>query len=330
MEATFIKEEIERNYSLNIYDIEKVKNSYKIETKEGKYGIKIIKYQFPHFYFIFSAINHLNNKGFRKIPEIIKTKDNEGYIKLGNQYAYLNRWIDSRVCNYKNLDDLARAARKLGELHKCSQGFILNKHMKPRIYWYSWIKTFETRCEEILDFKKRIFQKAYRSEFDEIYLSSISEELERGKKSIDELRQNNYFDVMDKEFFKRGFCHHDFAHHNLLIDKQGEINVIDFDYCILDSHIHDVASLLIRSMKDGNWKKEVSNVVINNYLKTYSISEEELRVIIAFMRFPQGFWQIGLQYYWEQQPWGEEFLVKKLKKYLRDRHNREMFLDNFF
>ena len=154
--------------------------------------------------------------------------------------------------------------------------FILNKHMKPRIYWYSWIKTFETRCEEILDFKKRIFQKAYRSEFDEIYLSSISEELERGKKSIDELRENNYFDVMDKEFFKRGFCHHDFAHHNLLIDKQGEINVIDFDYCILDDHIHDLASLLIRSMKDGNWKKEVSNVVINNYLKTYSISEEEL------------------------------------------------------
>ena len=62
-------------------------------------------------------------------------------------------------------------------------------------------------------------------------------------------------------------------------------------------------------MKDGNWKKEVSNVVINNYLKTYSISEEELRVIIAFMRFPQGFWQIGLQYYWEQQPWGR-VLVK--------------------
>ena len=47
---------------------------------------------------------------------------------------------------------------------------------------------------------------------------------------------------MDKEFLKR-FCHHDFAHHNLLIDKQGEINVIDFDYCILDSHIHDLASL---------------------------------------------------------------------------------------
>lgn len=26
-----------------------------------------------------------------------------------------------------------------------------------------------------------------------------------------------------------------------------------------------------------------------------------------FIRFPQAFWQIGLQVYWEQQPWGEEF-----------------------
>lgn len=330
MNTEYIKEEIEKNYSLGIYNIEKIKNSYKIETKEGNYGIKIIKYQFPHFYFIFSAISHLNKKSFRNIPEIIKTKNGEGYIKLGDKYAYINRWINSRTCNYKNLDDLAMAARKLAELHECSKGFILNKHMKARIYWYTWIRTFETRCEEILDFKKRIFQKAYRSEFDEIYLSAINEELERGKKSISELKENNYFKVMDKEVFKRGFCHHDFAHHNLLIDKNGEINVIDFDYCILDSHIHDLASLLIRSMKDGNWNREISDLVIDNYQKIYPVRDEELRLIIAFMRFPQGFWQIGLQYYWEQQPWGEDFFVKKIKKYLNDRNNREIFLDNFF
>ena len=49
----------------------------------------------------------------------------------------------------------------------------------------------------------------------------------------------------------------------------------------------------------------------------------------GFIRFPQGFWQIGLQYYWEQQPWGENFLVDKLNKYLNDRNNREKFLESF-
>ena len=35
-----------------------------------------------------------------------------------------------------------------------------------RIGWYSWIKVFNTRCDEILDFKNRINQKAYKSNFD--------------------------------------------------------------------------------------------------------------------------------------------------------------------
>jgi CotS family spore coat protein len=329
MNSLYIKKEIELNYSININSIEKVKNSYKIQTNEGEYGIKVIKYQFPHFYFIYSAIEHLQKRGFNNIPRILKTKNNEGFIRLGNRHAYLNEWIDCRNTDYKNKEELSLASRKLGELHKYSEGFNINRNMKPRIGWYSWIKVFETRCEEILDFKKRISQKAYRSEFDLIYLGALEEEIERGKKAISELKEFNYYKQMDKEFFKRGFCHHDYAHHNVLMDKKGELNIIDFDYCILDTHIHDVGSLLIRSMKDGNWRKDTARLIIDNYSLTNNISEDQLKLIKAFIRFPQGFWQIGLQCYWEQQPWGEEFLVKKINKYLTDRKEREEFLDEF-
>lgn len=329
MDNSYIKNEIESNYLLDIYSIENFRNSYKLETSEGIYGIKIIKYPFPHFYFILSAINHLNKKGFMKIPTIFKTKDNLQYIKFGEHYAFLNEWIPSRRSNYTNMKELAMASEKLGELHKLSKGFNINSNMKPRIAWHSWINVFETRLLEILDFKNRINQKAYKSNFDISYLSVIEEEFERGRKSVDELKRYNYYKIMDKEILKRGFCHHDYAHHNVLINKKEEVEVIDFDYCILDTHIHDVASLLIRSMKEGNWKNEIANNVLNSYSKTNNITEEEMKLIIAFMRFPQGFWQIGLQYYWEQQPWGEDFLIKRLNKYLDDRQLRENFLDNF-
>lgn len=329
MEISYIKNEIQDKYLIEIETIEKVKNSYKIKTKDEDYGIKVIKYQYPHFYFILSAIKHLKNRGFKKIPEIINTKDNLEYITLGNNFAYLNKWVDSRSCNYKDLTDLKLASETLGELHNCSEGFTLSSNMRPRIAWFSWIKVFETRCDEILDFRKRIYQKAYKSQFDEIYLHAINEEIERGKRAIDEIKKNKYIELMNREVIKRGFCHHDYAHHNLLIDKRGEINIIDFDYCILDTHIHDLASLLIRTMKDGFWNIELAKVVLDSYSNSHSLSEDELRLMRGFIRFPQGFWQIGLQYYWEQQPWGEEFLINKLNKYLDDRNNREKFLENF-
>ena len=250
-----------------------------------------------------------------------------GYIKLGSSYAYLNKWIDCRNCNYKNSGELKLAAQKLGELHKCSEGFTTSNIMRPRIGWFSWIKVFETRCDEILDFKKRIYQKAYKSEFDEVYLRAIDEELERGKKAIEELKVNNYIGIMENEVLKRGFCHHDYANHNVLLLENNEINIIDFDYCILDSHLHDLSSLCIRTMKEGRWDLNLFKYIIESYSKNKEVKDEEFPIMASFIEFPQAYWQLGLQYYWEQQPWEEEHFLKKLGKYEKDREFRQNFVD---
>ena len=48
-----------------------------------------------------------------------------------------------------------------------------------------------------------------------------------------------------------------------------------------------------------------------------------------FIRFPQAYWQLGIQKYWEEQPWKESVFIDKLKKYIEDREDREDFLKNF-
>ena len=325
-----LKESIESNYDIKVLAIEKVKNSYRLETENTNYAIKIIKYDFPHFYFILSAIEHLQKREFHKIPQILNNKDGTKYIKLENSYAYLTEWIPSRVSNYDNPIELSKVAEKLGELHTRSTGFNINNNMRPRIGWYSWINVFNTRCNEILDFKNRINQKAYKSKFDCIYLNNIEAEIERGKKAIDNLKKHKYIEIMDKEVMKMGFCHHDYAHHNILVDDKNELNIIDFDYCILDLHLHDLASLLIRAMKGAKWSKDKADLIIKNYCKSNGLYEDEFKLIGDFIKFPQTFWQIGIQYYWEQQPWGEDFFEEKINKYLEDVEYREEFLESYF
>lgn len=330
MEISELKNIIETNYDINITDIVKVKNTYKINSHEGEYGVKIIKYDFPHFYFIISAINHLQKRDFKTIPKILKTKSNKDYVKIDENYAYVTPWVSSRVSNFNNPLELAEISKKIAELHQCSKGFNLNYNMKPRIGWFSWIKVFNTRCNEILDFKKRIYQKAYKSEFDIIYLKYIEDEINRGIKAVEGLKSNNYMEIMNEEVKGRGFCHHDLAHHNILVDEKGDINIIDFDYCILDSHLHDLASLLIRAMKDGKWSKEKCDLILDNYSSIYSVTKEDLNLIKYFIMFPQSFWQIGLQYYWEQQPWSEENFVGRISRYIEDREYRDEFLMSYF
>ncbi|SHK65123.1 spore coat protein, CotS family [Clostridium cavendishii DSM 21758] len=326
MDIDALRKFIEENYGLEILDLKKIKNVYKIGTLEKDYCLKVIKYDYKHFNFILSAILHLQKNEFKTTPEIIKTKNNRNYISFDYKYAYLTPWIISRESNYDNIVELTNVAIKLSELHKCSEGFNLRYDMKPRIYWFTWLKTFETRGYEILDFKKRISQKANKSDFDKLYLSLMDKEIFRVNESIEMLKEANYIKVMEKEVFKRGFCHHDYAHHNVLIDQSNNISLIDFDYCILDTRLHDLASLVIRSMKDDKWDVEKFKMIIEAYSINSHITDEDIDIMIGFMKFPQAYWQLGIQYYWEQQNYGEEFFIKKLLKYKTDIAPREEFL----
>lgn len=325
-----IKSYVEENYSLIADNIEKVKNSYKITTKDERLCLKAVNYKFSHFYFIYSAMKHLQNKGFYDIPEFIKNKDGVEYGSIDEKYVYLTKWIPSRVSNFDNPLELIMVAEELSKLHQYSRGFTLKNSMKPRIGWFSWPYVFETRKNEILDFKNRINQKAYKSNFDLLYLDNVNKEVVRAEKSIIGLQKNNYVNIMEKEVFSCGFCHHDYAHHNILINNDKNINIIDFDYCILDSHLHDLCSLLIRAMKDGKWDEEKADLILNAYKANMEVCRDEIPIMREFIRFPQAFWQIGLQVYWEQQPWGEEFFLNKLEKYIDDCENREKFINSYF
>lgn len=320
---------VKDKYSICINDIEKIKNVYRIETENEMYCLKIIHYDFKHFLFIIGAIKHLQGNDFQKIPQIISTIDNEEYIAFENKYAYLTPWVNARECNYDNPVEIKLCTSKLAELHKKSLNFKVEPAMKPRIGWLKWIETFKTRENEILDFKRRISEKESITEFDNNYLKIMQAELERSNKSINNLCKSEYVSKMKEEIKHKGFCHHDYAHHNVLLEKSGDVNIIDFDYCILDTHLHDLSSLLIRRMKNGKWNVENALFIMDEYDATNLIYKSDIDVMAAFMEFPQEYWQIGIQYYWEKKDWGEEFFLKKLEKAYDDRADKQIFIEKF-
>lgn len=326
MDNAYVKNIVEKNYDISITSIEKIKNVYKITSKDRlKFCLKVINYKYEHFYFIVSAIEHLQKRNYNGVLKIIYNKYGYNYVKLWDKFAYLTEWIDSRQANYDNPGDLEAVTINLAKLHKFSEGFSINNKMQPRIYWGKWIKNFNTREEEILDFKKRIGQKAYKSEFDLLYLKIMESEIKKAKESINGLRNSKYVEMMNKEVIKRGFCHHDYAHHNVLINNN-DIKVIDFDYCILDTYLHDLGSLCIRAMKDGKWEEAKFYKIINDYSKIKEVDDEHINVLKYFFMFPQNYWQLGIQYYWEQQPWEEQVFMNKLIKYINDKEMREDFI----
>lgn len=324
-----VSEILEDKYGLKIYSAIKQKNVYKIFSEEGCYCFKLIRYRYSHFKFIVAAMEHLLKSGFVELVPIIPTIKGESFVVFGEGYGYLSPWLRSRECNYDNPYDLREASKVLARLHNYSEGFMIKDNITPRIGWFSWIYTFETRKNEILDFKKRISQKVKKSYFDYLYLEMMNKELTIAESSIANLKKASYKEIMMKDIFKGGFCHHDFAHHNILITEEGKLKIIDFDYCILDSYLHDISSLLLRAMKNGRWELEKSEFILNSYGEEKTLRQEQIPVMAAFMEFPQDYWQLGIQYYWEQQSYGEDFYVSRLKKIKEDIEDKQEFIEDF-
>jgi len=320
---------IEEAYGLSIECMKKIKNVYRINVRGKYYCFKVIKYNFGHFLFILATMKHLQKNSFEFIPKFIKTLNGGEYIEFDGKYGYLTEWMCSRECNYDNPLDIKIASEKLAELHKASVGFELDERMRPRVGWNRWIEIFMTRRNEILDFKRRIMEKEHKSEFDIKYFNEIDTEIKRCERAVNNLKKSDYSFVMKNEITKHGFCHHDYANHNVLVCSNGDVSIIDFDYCMLDTHLHDLTSLLIRRMKNGKWSIDNAKYILDCYSEKKVIYNNEVPIMAAFIEFPQGFWQVGIQYYWEEQPWGEAFFLKKLKKILVDRDERQEFVDEF-
>ena len=83
---------------LKVDNIEKVKNSYKIVTKDGGYCLKVIKYEFSHFYFILSAMKHLQRNGFTNIPKFILNKEKKEYGNIEDE-------LNNKLVKNKLIDD---------------------------------------------------------------------------------------------------------------------------------------------------------------------------------------------------------------------------------
>lgn len=327
MEAIYLKGIVEREYEIEVKSMEKIKNTYRINGSEG-YCLKVVNYNYPHFSFILGCIKHLKMNKLESILDIIPNKTDKEYIKIGDKYGYLTKWIKAKESDFDDFELVERIGEEVSKMHLKSRGYIIPSRSNPRIYWGSWISVFEARINEMYDFKNRINQKAFKNSFDKLFLENLKEQIEKGNKAIEDLKESDYLKITNEQIMKMGFCHHDLENHNILIDENNDIKFIDFDYCILDSNLHDIASLIwrVNRYSDLNIERK-TKMLLRGYERNIKIKENEKDVIRAFIAFPNDFWQRGLQAYWEQQPWGEEFMVEKLEQYLKSQNKKNRVIE---
>lgn len=316
-------------YGLKIKEVQSIKNILKVKTDCGVKCIKRAHICPSFFLFMYTAICHLINKGYEGAVPYKTAVDGRICIPEDGYLYYMTDWIEAKECRFRKEEELKKAIKAAAELHKASAGYMPPKEAKPRILYNKWVEKCEKKIAELTEFGRSIEEKEITDDFDGIYSSHLSYYLGQAKESTAMIKESPYEEISEAGKKLGEFCHHDLANHNILISNEGRVYLIDFDYCIMDTRLHDLTSLIIRNMRYGVWDIKKACFILDGYDAVYPISRKDLEVIKAFIAFPQDFWQVGLQYYAEKQPWAIEYFIMRLGRIVNDREIRAKFLQEF-
>lgn len=311
-------------FDFHVRDVCPIRSVFMISTDKGEKIFKKLDYSLEELKFIDNMISYLN-KNFNRTMKFARCRDGNIYTMYKGEVYCIIDLIRGRECDFDNPIDLKIASKGIANFHKASVGFKCD--IDKRDNRGKLIDKFEVKKEEMEFFKNIANIHETKNEFDNIFLKEVDYYIDQINESINLLKNSNYY-KLSKERNKNVICHHDLAHHNILI-KDEEAYFIDFDYSILDLKSHDLCNFISKAIKNSAFDIEKTENILNSYSKENTIDKEELKVLYAILTFPEDFYSISKNYYTKCKDWDERAFLNKLIKKCGYKEDRKEFLKYF-
>lgn len=316
--------ELFHRFNLKVYDVIPVRSVFLLCTDSGEKVLKKVNYTIEELNFINNAMKYIK-KHFQRVMDFVETGDGQIYTMWKNDMYCVMNMVEGRECDYCNPVDISIASKGLGELHKASEGFrgsLSKKYTSGKL-----IDNFRRRLNEMEFFLNIANMHENKSEFDNIFLNDVEFYIDEIKKSIGILEKSPYYKLCSEED-KVVLCHHDLAHHNILINNE-EAFFIDFDYSVIDLKVHDLCNFINKVIKNFAFDIEKVQNILGDYAKTNNLDERELKVLYGMLTFPEDFYSISKDYYTRRKEWDEEVFLDRLIRKSNYKEDREEFLEKF-
>lgn len=316
--------ELFKRFDLNVYDVIPVRDVFTLKTDKGDKILKKINYSIEELNFIYDAIEYIK-RSYNNIVGFYKALDGSIYTLWNNDIYCVMDLIDGRECEISNPVDIEIAAKGIGKLHKASEGFkgkLPYRNMSGKL-----INNIKRKKEEMGFFKKMVSLYENKCKFDEIFIENVDFYISRIDKCIELLERSQYYKLCSEED-KVVLCHHDLAHHNILI-KDDEAYFIDFDSAIMDLKVHDLCNFISKTIKNFAFDVRRAKLIIDNYCTSNSLDERELDVLYSMLNFPEDFYTISKDYYSRRKKWDENTFLYRFKKKVSYKDDMENFLEEF-
>jgi len=278
-------------YGMNVLVAEDVRAVVKVVTDAGTFGVKRVSHKPEKLQFMYEAQEHLWQNGFTTQSRFVPTLDGRPFVDLGDELLFLTRWIDGRESNVRDPEELKEVVRLQARLHRASRGFTPTVNATIKTRWANWHERFDEQLHDIVTCYERFQHQDPQTELEHTFVETAPAMIEMAERAVQLLKQSPYTEVLHRARKDRGFVHGDFTYHNFIKTPEGEMKIIDFDYCAFELRVHDFARFMRKMLRRTNWDPATGELILRTYHEVDPLSEEELAVLHATLWLPQRYWR---------------------------------------
>lgn len=321
-----LNKEIAERYNLDIKSVSPYKDLFVLVTPYGKKFLRKVIGTQEKLYFIHEAKEHLYKNGFTNIDRDICTLDGKPFIILEEGAYIITEAVEGRECNFDLREDTIKASQLLAQMHKASRGYVPSMEARAQDDLGKLPVYFLKRLEEIKKLKK--LARKGKSKFDYLFLENVDYYVKLAEKTLEQLGNSKYNQLIERTRQEGLFCHHDYTHHNIIC-SENKAGIINFSFCCFELKVYDLANLLRRKMRKCNWNTEEARVIIQKYDQIEHIDEDELEVMKLILQFPQKFWRVVNKYYNSRRSWSEKSFILKLEEVTKELEPHKNFMNKY-
>lgn len=317
-------ENILEKYNIKVNSCYKGRGAIIIESEEGLKLLKPTKLHEEKIKFLYELEEQLCSKGFL-VDRLIKTGDNEYYVKDDDSLYILKEWVDGREIFFNDIDEISLAIENMARLHRATKNMLGNKRYKIYDKTGDLIHTLKRHNVELVRIRNKIRKMGKWSEFDILYLKCFQDYYNDAQKTL-KLMAQVYDDVVSEYINNKVIIHGLCNHHNLIIDKSGKLHIFNFEYAAFDLPVVDIYRMLRKILEKNDWDIEIGVNTINKYLEVNPLTKNELKIMLYLFMYPEKYWKISNYYFNLNKAWKPKQTLIKLKKLLSQENKRKEFI----
>lgn len=242
----------------------------------------------------FDVKKRLRENGFLGISRCYPTLEGEPFYQLDGVRYILEDVLPQGTLPEDCAESFLQGAEVLGEMHKAAKGVKSEaahweRNRLPHLY--------AKRRSELAKVRRRNDKRGSYDAIDLLLLQYYEPYMERAAEAEELLCRGGYEKAVEQAAQEGGFCHNAYKGEALRQEADGRIFVGNFDKCITELPLADLAAYIRRYFKKTEGTAAGLSAMLERYGRHCPLSEQDMTLLQGMLLYPEKFLRLINEYY---------------------------------